>query len=70
MLETILFSIGMVCVGIVFILGFLCTVPDSILLWAAKKDNPEWAKFMDEHQSEILRIKYRKILIESENINV
>ena len=57
MLETILFSIGMVCVGIVLLLGFLCSIPDGLLLWAARKDDKEWAKKCDEQRPQFLRWK-------------
>ncbi len=60
MLEAILFIIGMSCVAVVLILGFLCTIPDGILLWRARKDDPEWAKLCDKQQSIFLRWKHSK----------
>lgn len=58
MLETILFSIAMGCVGIVIVLSFLCSIPDGLLLWCARKRDKEWANLCDKYQADFLRLKH------------
>lgn len=50
----------MSCVGIVLLLGFLCSIPDGLLLWCARKDDPEWAKNCDKQRPNFLRWKNSK----------
>lgn len=57
MFETILFYVAMSCVALVFMLCLLSCSAD-FLTWGAKKDDPEWAAFYEEHLSDFLRMKY------------
>ena len=57
MLETILFCIAMSCIALVLILCLL-SLSNDFLTWGAKKDDPEWGAFYEEHLSDFLRMKY------------
>ena len=58
--EGVVMFLAMTCVAIVFILGFICSIPDGISLWKARRDDPEWAKLCDAQRSGFLRWKHSK----------